>query len=217
MLGWSLMTRTSNTMNIFFNHLSWGGDCFRVTIDSHKSNRNGNNQSSHYESNMKHVYANPLNPSICPFLSLGILIVCNSGYSGKLFSNDHTNVSFSNWIVKLGETLTSEEKGSIGIDLDRIGSHSVRKGGTSYAASTDMTALMALFLRGGWGFGTVLPIYVQALEGGDCCVGRVLSGLNTASFDIALLPPRFMLNSNINYSDFIHEYSSYDNDAKQVI
>ncbi|EKX31004.1 hypothetical protein GUITHDRAFT_73869 [Guillardia theta CCMP2712] len=86
----------------------------------------------------KHIYANPLNPDICPLLALGIYWCCfgmNDNGHGKLFPGNNQFDRFSKIITRFrnNENLKDAFK-FLGIDIQNIGSHSVRKGSATYCS-----------------------------------------------------------------------------------
>jgi len=70
-LSWSLMCRASNGVPICLNHLSWTEDALCVMFAHMK-----NDQTASKPREPRHVDANPLNPSICPILSLALYLAC---------------------------------------------------------------------------------------------------------------------------------------------
>ncbi len=63
-LCWNLMARSVSVGQLMFSHLSWDNDSLIITIPRHKGDQEGR------YSYPRHVFANPLNPSTCPVLSL---------------------------------------------------------------------------------------------------------------------------------------------------
>ena len=55
---------------IHFDHLSWSGDALTVQFYVTKTLKDGT-----AEKDIKHVYANPFKPAICPILALGIFLM----------------------------------------------------------------------------------------------------------------------------------------------
>jgi hypothetical protein len=101
-LCWNLLARCNSVATLMFNHLSWEEDALVVAFPSHKGDQEGRN------SLPKHVYANPLNPEVCPILALAIYIFTISyrqaGSATSLFggktnqgSSDVEN-RFSRWL-----------------------------------------------------------------------------------------------------------------------
>ena len=64
-LTWNLMCRVANTKNIHTNHIRWLADAL-VIVFAHQKNDQGGERSF-----PRHLYANPLNPYVCPSTVLG--------------------------------------------------------------------------------------------------------------------------------------------------
>uniref|UniRef100_A0A7S4NBV9 Core-binding (CB) domain-containing protein n=1 Tax=Guillardia theta TaxID=55529 RepID=A0A7S4NBV9_GUITH len=83
-ISWNLMSRSSNTAGLLYNHMDFANDAFQFYIIHQK-----NDQAGDKARDPKHVYANTTNPSICPILSLGIywlmFPVDHSTSGGRLF------------------------------------------------------------------------------------------------------------------------------------
>jgi hypothetical protein len=122
-ISWNLCARSDTTVNLHAAHLDWDGDCLKIGIA--KSKRNYQDCGWHY-----HVFLNPLNPIICPVLSLAIHLACyrdiGSADGKPLF---HESRSENCGISFLFKKLVSS------LDLSGIGTHSVRKGALTFAAS----------------------------------------------------------------------------------
>ena len=77
-------------------NVSWKQDAMVITTPMHKGNQEGNNCYP------KHVYANPVNPAICPILSMASLIFGGgwkrSGAKLMLFRGTATEGRFSMWL-----------------------------------------------------------------------------------------------------------------------
>ena len=82
-----------------------------------------------------------------------------------------------------------------------------------------MCNIIALWLRGGWSIGAVLPAYVHASEGGDQNVGRILSGLNPSDPELCTLPVRFRPGEiqKINWADLVVDFNSIPESFKIAI
>lgn len=68
-LSWNLMARCNSVNSIMLQHIDWKNDSLTVTFAKHKGDQTGEGLG-----NEKHVYANPLNPTICPILALAVLV-----------------------------------------------------------------------------------------------------------------------------------------------
>jgi hypothetical protein len=80
-----------------------------------------------------------------------------------------------------------------GYDAADFGSHSLRKGGSSFAAggTTDAPAQMCIILRAGWTLSKVEKAYFRFERAGDQYLGRILCGLPIHAGEFATLPPTF--------------------------
>lgn len=90
-----------------------------------------------------------------------------------------------------------------GINLHDIGTHSIRKGASTYSTSgsTQCPGSTAVHLRAGWTLGGVQDRYLRYEGAGDQFVGRTVAGLNILSEDFAVLPPHFQS----VYNDYIFD------------
>ncbi len=85
-----------------------------------------------------------------------------------------------------------------------IGVHSIRKGGSTYAASgsTNGPSFASICLRAGWAIGSVQERYIKLEGAGDQFVGRTIRGVPLDSAKFAQLPPHFkdgtLLDDDIN-------------------
>lgn len=84
----------------------------------------------------------------------------------------------------------------MGFELNEIGTHSIRKGASSYLTSLPGgPPAAASSLRGGWTMGNVKDRYFKYQEAGDQYVGRCLALLPMLSVDLATSPPFFDIES----------------------
>ncbi len=99
LLSWNL-TRCISIAGIMLSHVSWTNDSLVIVIPQHKGDQEGKHCAP------KHVYANPVDPLICPVLSLAIYIFTEgqrfNGGNHCLFGNpnneDH-NSKHGCWVV----------------------------------------------------------------------------------------------------------------------
>ena len=86
------------------------------------------------------------------------------------------------WVSELGYSITD------------LGTHSIRKGASTYATSgsADGPTATSVYIRCGWSMGDVVDRYLQYEKAGDMFVGRLVSGLPHSSAKFALLPPCFI-------------------------
>ena len=74
-LLWNLMSRSDSVDTLMEEHFDWNGDAMMVQEQGHKGDQSGK------EKYWKHVYANPLNPIICPILALAVHVFSIAAHS----------------------------------------------------------------------------------------------------------------------------------------
>jgi hypothetical protein len=86
-LLWNLMSRSDSVDTLMFEHISWQDDSLIIEEQGHKGDGTGENKYG------KHLYANPLQPELCPVLSLAVYIFCSAYRSDcgthQLFEGDN--------------------------------------------------------------------------------------------------------------------------------
>ncbi|ETW03689.1 hypothetical protein H310_05075 [Aphanomyces invadans] len=193
-LSWNLMARSKSTETVQLDHLTLEGDALGVTFYKTKTDQTGSKRRD-----PKHLYANPLNPSICVFLAFAIHFASNVCLTdGPLFVGSNQRTRFGKGlrsIVKSGELGTTED----------IGTHSVRKGAATYvcSGSTAGPSIISVCLRCGWSLGNVVERYMHYEKAGDQFVGRTVAGLPLNKADFAVLPPHFTSNSDATVDDTV--------------
>eukprot|EP00834_Sanchytrium_tribonematis_P008005 NODE_831_length_3642_cov_0.596669.p1 type:complete len:758 gc:universal NODE_831_length_3642_cov_0.596669:113-2386(+) len=187
---WNLMCRAGNVGSICLDHIEWRNDALCVYFAHMK-----NDQTGERKRDPRHIYANPVNPAICPILSLGVYLLCFplAAEQIKLFPGNTQYQRFSKLLNKLMEDECAEELEQRGLDLDDIGTHSIRKGASTYVSSgsTACPSASAIQIRAGWSLPGVQNTYLRYDSAGDMHVGRVVSGLPLESPKFAILPPFF--------------------------
>ena len=144
-LSWNLMARSSNIVGLLWNNIRWTEDCISVVYEKSKTNQKGTKKTE------RHIYANPKNPSICPILALGLKLVSETDFSQgpfKVFPATTSDNSFSSWLKKKVADLEGDDLESLDVPIDRIGTHSLRKGSATYVCGlTDCPSTDAVKLR----------------------------------------------------------------------
>jgi hypothetical protein len=145
-IHWNLICRSNNVPNMSLNHISWDNDAMQIFLLRMKNDQVGN-----LADKPINVYANPVNPWICPILSMGIFLAVHptTGDTGRhhLLTGGSQDSRFEQILIRFigdDEDLHNELIAH-GFDLSRfgiiscvyfIGSHSIRKGGTSYVSAS---------------------------------------------------------------------------------
>ena len=192
-LSWNLMSRVSNTLNLHVSHMQWINDALGVFFGVMK-----NDQLAELPRDPRHVYSNPLQPHICPILSLAIHLMSlpNVLSSQKIFQGNSPEDRYSE-TIKTILTQFAEEAMTYGLSSKTIGTHSVRKGSATYAAvgCTSAPSIVSICRRTGWSMPTIQATYFRYEAAGDQFVGRVAAGLPVDSEMFAVMPPTFAQNS----------------------
>ncbi|KAH9135375.1 hypothetical protein AeRB84_019197, partial [Aphanomyces euteiches] len=99
----------------------------------------------------RHVYANPFEPTICPILSLGLLVFTlgarREGMSALVF-DVNVKESFASWLHRICVD-EDERMTEIGVSVKDIGTHSLRKG-VSTALSNSPAVSVQIYICWGW-------------------------------------------------------------------
>ena len=190
-LTWNLVCRASNTFHVCLDHMEWSEDALCIFFSQMK-----NDQCAERPRDPRHIYANPLNPEICGILALGIYWCCYMFEEAevRLFPGNNQYERFRKILsrmVLLENVAVELERRAI--DPASLGTHSMRKGASTYGASgsTACPPSAALQLRAGWTLPGVQGTYLRYEAAGDMYVGRTVSGLPIDKPEFAILPPNF--------------------------
>lgn len=210
LLCWNLIARCVSVGSLMYNHISWENDSLVIVFPSHKGDKDGK------KSLPKHIYANTLEPAICPILSFAIFLFTKGydreGSKTTIFAGDAES-RFSKWLKKVCE-VNKETLQNQGVDISMIGTHSFRKGIASFLSGTPggPTAI-SIYLRAGWSLGPVQSRYILEGEGGDQVCGRAATGLPLTDVVFANLPAHFLtLDSGLTsaeWEDILPGYTTY--------
>jgi hypothetical protein len=194
LLCWNLMARSISVGSLMYKHISWEQDSLVICIPKHKGDQEGK------RSHPKHVYANPINPQICPVLGLAVHVFSRGfqrdGSSPRVFG-DRSEQRFSHWLSGLCIEC-AEAIHAMGLIIDEIGTHSFRKGiATFLGGHPGGPSSVAVWLRAGWSLGSVQSRYIFESAGGDQFVGRAATGLDVNSLEFSCLPPHFDIKDSV--------------------
>ena len=192
-LSWNLACRSSNTKTIHFHHLGWSQDALQIFFCHMKNDQTGDRPRD-----ARHVYANPFNPHVCPFLSIiSYLLVTPPTSDSCLFPGANQYNRYNKYLQKLLEEKRDYIMTKYGVNVDDIGAHSARKGASTYMTSgcVNGPSQQAVNIRCGWKMQGVTDTYCRYEAAGDQLCGRVVSGLPLYSHRFGVLPPIFKLES----------------------
>ncbi len=100
--------------------------------------RSKGDQTGEGMSNVKHVYANPVRPEVCPVLALAVYVFCkqertSTTVGSKLFEGADQKGRFSDVLQDILELIPAHV--DLGCSKDEVGTHSTRKGSATYLLS----------------------------------------------------------------------------------
>lgn len=191
-LEWNLMARADNVVDTQVSHIEWHSDCLVFHFAKQKGSQEGECVHRPW-----HVYANPLEPDICPVLAFAKYILTMPGVleangSNNLFPGNDQYRRFMGIFTKVLKENADEFK-ALGYLPSDLGSHSTRKGSATLVATgcTIAPPFSAICLRAGWSMGSVKERYIHYEKAGDQFVGRTVCGLSCLSSDFAVSPCYF--------------------------
>lgn len=153
---WNLIARCASVSSIMYDHISWEMDSMVIVFPTHKGDKEGKT------SLPKHVYANRKCPWICPILSLFAIYLFTTGFrragaKRTVFGETkETESRFSKWLKATCGSFV-EDLLIMGIIIAEIGSHSFRKGISTFLSSLcSGPSAIAIYLRAGWSLGKMI-------------------------------------------------------------
>ena len=189
-LTWNLMCRVNNTSRICWNHLfTISNDALEIHFAHHKGDQMGDR--AKYP---RHVYANPNEPLVCPFLALALYLTTfntTPPIDSRLFPGHQQFKRFSDIMKRVLKEHEAEVR-ECGQDIKDLGTHSIRKGASTFLSGVPGgPPAAAICVRAGWTMGRVRDIYIKYESGGDQFCGRALSMLPLLQPEFAASPPHF--------------------------
>ncbi|ETO66399.1 hypothetical protein F444_16435 [Phytophthora nicotianae P1976] len=167
--------------------MEWVEDCLVVEEQGHKGDQTGANKFG------KHVYANPYQPSQCAILVLAVHIFScperSIGGKQQLFIGSDSKDRFGRLLRRVIGSLREEELRELSCTPEDIGTHSLRKGSSSYAlGQVNGPTPVSVYLRMGQSLGRLKDRYIHFGEGADQLCGRMIAGLPFDSDRFGVLP-----------------------------
>jgi hypothetical protein len=218
---WNLMARSCSVGDLMLQHLRWHNDALVCTLPKHKGDQVGDKIVD------RHVFANPLNPVVCPILSLGVLLLCKPfrvvGGQQQVFEGNRSECRFSEILRGVLDNLPEANYLLLGANKDDIGTHSARKGSSTFVLGMiGGPTPVQVFLRAGWSLGNVKDRYLFSGEGGDQLSGRCVSGLPITDDAFATLPPHFSESVLLSieaesWSSIVPGFGNYSHNFKTVM
>ena len=189
-IEWNLMARSDNVIYTHINHMKRIDDALVFYFKKSKGDQEGVNENEPW-----HVYANPSQPFICPILAMTRYVACNPQVLAgdcKIFESKNP---YQRYIKAFRRILETNEAifVAMGVDIDELGSHSVRKGSASRCSTgcTVSPPMASICLRAGWSMGPVKERYIHYEKAGDQFVGRTVCGLDVTSEEFGVTTCHF--------------------------
>ena len=198
-LQWNLIARSATVGGLLMEHIGWEGDALLISTPKSKADQEG------VKCFARHLYANPINPTICPVLALAVSVFARcirhdstqaaettERPSFRIFDGASNETRFSEVLARCIASLPENEQSRLGGEKKELGTHSIRKGAASFCAGMiSGPSMVQVFLRAGWSLGNVQDRYLFAGAGGDQLTGRALFGLPFNESAFASLAPHF--------------------------
>jgi hypothetical protein len=196
-LQWNLIARTATVSAMMMEHVSWEDDALLISMPKHKGDQEG------VKCFPRHLYANPINPIICPVLALAVLtftkVLRYDPEAGphalpnyRIFDGSSNDARWSELLSRIIASIPQADVLMLGAEKRQLGTHSIRKGAATYCTGmVNGPSTVQVFLRAGCSLGNVQDRYLFAGAGGDQLTGRVLCGLPFNESSFTSLPPHF--------------------------
>ena len=197
-LSWNLIARAKNVVTLKTAHMHWDADAMKIYLPVTKTD-----QRAERPRDAKHVYANPLQPAVCPILAMAIYLFtfpASGTLPLKLFPGGKQYDRFSKSLARALSGPLADDMAHYGLEQDHVGTHSFRKGASSYVAGGSVSgpSIIPLQLRAGWSVGGVQDRYLRFEAAGDQFVGRTVCGLPIGEATFSVLPPRLMRSAEVD-------------------
>jgi len=189
---WNLVCRSESLDILHLEHFDWENDCMKVVLLKTKKDQCGIGTDMR-STRIKHVFASPYTPEMCPILILGLYIFATRhgqlSFSGtKLFPGSDQKQRFCTLLQRGIRQAADQYHGN----LEEAGSHSLRKGGISHLlAFLEGPGVPTVYIRANWRIGDTEDRYIVGGAGGDQMCGRLLAGNDPSTAEFAVLPPHF--------------------------
>lgn len=209
-----LLGRAERIGRLRFQWMSWTDDCLLVKIPTTKSDQAG------AMSYFKRIYANALNPTVCPILALAIEVFSRASSDGdpdRVFpgSLPHAvhNIGFKSFLRKtFGLT-------GLGIDTARVTGHSPKRSAIMTVSDCEVIQWHSAELRADHKCGITSSYQTSPAPQQDGIMGRLLSCLPFGERDFNVAPPHFDAKdiASVPFSKMVTNFETYTTDFKSVI
>jgi hypothetical protein len=214
-LLWNLCARSVGPASVMHKHISWSQDALIIDAAMSKGNQDGTRTLP------KHLYANPLEPWVCPIFALAVYVWSTPiSKTGQLFEGEDQENHFSKVWKAILKRIPQNESDRMGIDADKLGTHTLRKSVAQFLSSVcDILSMIEIFKRCEWSLGLQDTYLKDGSPGGDQKCGRVASCLPTSTVDFMLLPPHFSAadEADLEMSELLQDWEQYPAGMKSAL
>jgi hypothetical protein len=201
-LQWNLMARSISIDPLALHNIAISEDHVVICHDSTKSDKEGE------KTHNKAVYCNPLDPVLCPGVSLGVWLSLNQNTfrdnSERVFIRHGTRIgSAAHRYCEQLQVIMKASWDIVQTYIRTMSAHGLRKGSATHVscATTAPPPIASIANRGDWSLGKVLDVYWQFAEVGDAYLGRCLCGLDPNHSTFSVLPPHWMVDNPVEDAD----------------
>ena len=210
----SLLGRAERIGRLRFQWMSWTDDCLLVKIPTTKSDQAG------AMSYFKRIYANALNPYVCPILALAIEVFSRNGsetdpdrvFPGSIPHQNHIS-GFKSFLRKVfGAT-------GLGFDTSRITGHSPKRSAIMSISDCEVIQWHSAELRADHKCGITSNYQTSPAPQQDGVMGRILSCLPFGEREFNIAPPHFDAKDILIglLSKMVANFELYSTDFQNVI
>jgi hypothetical protein len=196
------MARSISIDPLALHNIAISEDHFVIRHDSTKSDKEGE------KTHNKAVYCNPLDPVLCPGVSLGVWLSLNQNTfrdnSERVFIRHGTRIgSAAHRYCEQLQVIMKASWDIVQTYIRTMSAHGLRKGSATHVscATTAPPPIASIANRGDWSLGKVLDVYWQFAEVGDAYLGRCLCGLDPNHSTFSVLPPHWMVDNPVEDAD----------------
>jgi len=203
---WNCIARTEDIAKIHMGQILAVDDCLRIEFPWLKTRKSG-------VSLFTHLFANPLDPSICVFLSLAVYMF------GYRLPNLAANLPTEEFRLFHGSSISDKYRAAynkavqvtspedLGTSRTFVSTYSDRKGACDFVLENDGGLYTHVAKRMDHSLGSANDAYMHQSPAGDKKVGRVVAGLPVELIDFLTLPPHFATADDVAAAnEFIYKH-----------
>ena len=185
-LGWNLIARSVVVSEMRYEFMWLDNDMIVALPPKQKADQAGERLVG------KHICANPFRPEICALLALARLVFSDGDRAE--YTTLFPRAAYDGFGDAFHDLVRTEDaRDHLEVAPEKLGKHSTRKGGATYASSfPGGPGRDEICQRADWSLGGVRDRYIAPVNNGkDQFVARTMAGLDINSVDYSMLPPHW--------------------------